>query len=217
MKSSRSLPSTNRNYGGETPELRAARRRSQFIEAGKVLFGTVGYRKTTVRALCKQAELTDRYFYESFATTEDLLVAVYEQIIHGILADMLETIQKAGPSTDAEELIPIVLDAFFRQVEDPLASRVVWLEVLGISPRIDALYNGTLRRFADFLLNLIKNSRPEWKISEDVANVLTMGMIGAVSESAKDWLMTGYQTPRQVLVEGTSIIFQGLAKFVDSK
>ena len=68
-----------RVYGGENQEERRARRRQQFLDAGLQVFGTLGYRAATVRSLCKQAGLTDRYFYESFDTTEDLLVGVYRQ------------------------------------------------------------------------------------------------------------------------------------------
>ena len=68
-----------RTYAGESLSERTARRRQQFLDAGLQVFGTTGYRTATVRQLCKQAGLTDRYFYESFASTEDLLVAVYER------------------------------------------------------------------------------------------------------------------------------------------
>ncbi|MGH8492257.1 MAG: TetR/AcrR family transcriptional regulator [Moraxellaceae bacterium] len=210
-KSARAATSTSRNYGGEGLEQRKLRRRAQFIEAGKALFGSVGYRKTTMRLLCKEAELTDRYFYESFETTEDLLVAVYEQLIGELLAELLKAISELEPERDVDRLIGQGLDAFFRFAQDPVASRIVWLEILGISPRVDALYNGTLRRFADILLGLTRTAIPSWDISDDVAGAVAMGMIGAVSELAKDWLMAGYAQPRPVLVEGASMIFRGMA------
>ena len=89
---------------------------------------------------------------------------------------------------------------------------MIWLEVLGVSPRIDALYNGVLRRFADLMLLLIRLTLPDWDVSGNTARVLAMGLIGAVSESAKDWLMTGYTQPRAELVAGVALLFEAVAR-----
>lgn len=208
---------TSRIYGGETPELRVARRRSQFIEAGLELFGTVGYRKTTMRALCKQASLTDRYFYESFETIEDLLVAVYEQVISGMQQSLMTAMQQAMSGGQVEQVITTGLDAFFRQVEDTRSARVVWLEVLGVSPRVDQLYNSTLRNFADLLLNLARSLLKQNNLPDGVGKVVSMGMIGAASETAKDWMMSGYQLPREDVVQGIAMIYIGMIQQLGGK
>lgn len=201
-----------RPYAGETPEARRARRRRCFIDSGKILFGTVGYRKTTVRGLCAHAGLTDRYFYESFASLEDLLAAVYEERAAELEAAVVAAVRATGPDAPLDTLIRHALDAFFRQAEDAATARVIWLEVLGVSPRIDTLYNGVLRRFADLMLLLIRLTLPDWDVSGNTARVLAMGLIGAVSESAKDWLMTGYTQPRAELVAGVALLFEAVAR-----
>lgn len=199
-----------RPYAGETPEARQARRRRRFIDSGKTLFGTVGYRKTTMRGLCAHAGLTDRYFYESFASLEDLLAAVYEERVEELEAAVLAVVRSADPAAPVDTLITQGLDAFFRQAEDEETARVIWLEVLGVSPRIDALYNGVLRRFADLLLRLVRMALPHWQLPAETGPVLAMGLIGAVSETTKDWLMTGYTQPREQLVAGVAMLFQAV-------
>jgi len=67
-----------RIYGGLSLEDRKKQRREQFLQAGINVFGTSGFRSATVRSLCKEAKLTDRYFYESYGNLENLLKAVYE-------------------------------------------------------------------------------------------------------------------------------------------
>lgn len=210
-KPARAAASTRRIYGGESPDERTARRRDQFIEAGRELFGTVGYRKTTVRSLCKQAELTDRYFYESFETTENLLVAVYERLITEMQTSLMNALKEADQNAGVDIRIAVGLDAFFRFAENPVASRIIWLEILSVSPRVDALYNSALRRFADILLALVPGTVPQWAFSEDVSKTVTLGLIGAVSELAKDWLMSGYEKPKATLVEGASVLFRAVA------
>lgn len=187
-----------------------ARRRACFIAAGRVLFSQVGYRKTTMRALCAEAGLTDRYFYESFGSIEDLLVAVYEELMGEMQARIVAALQAAGPGQSPEALVDTGLDAFFQQVEDTAAARVIWLEVLGVSPRVDQVYNRGTRNFADFMLMLSRTIAPQWPVTDEVARVVAMGMIGAASEAAKDWLMSGYQQPREHLVQGIALVFKGI-------
>lgn len=187
-----------------------ARRRARFIEAGRLLFSQVGYRKTTMRALCAEAGLTDRYFYESFGSIEDLLVAVYEELMGEMQARIMAALQAAGPGQSPEALVDTGLDAFFQQVEDTAAARVIWLEVLGVSPRVDQVYNRGTRNFADFMLMLSRTIAPQWPVTDEVARVVAMGMIGAASEAAKDWLMSGYQQPREHLVQGIALVFKGI-------
>lgn len=204
-------PPSRRSYGGIAPEDRAARRRQQFIEAGKALFGTVGYRKTTMRALCKEAGLTDRYFYESFDTLEDLLVAAYEDLIGQLQAALAASLQGAG-ERGLEAVIEGTVDAYFRQVENPVLGRIVWLEVLGVSPRVDALYNRTTRDFARYLLSLARTLLPGRQVDDAIAEVVAIGAVGALSETAKDWLMTGYARPRRELVQGSSLLLRGVLR-----
>jgi AcrR family transcriptional regulator len=63
-------------------EARAAARRAALIEAGIELLGTQGAAGVTVRAVCREARLTERYFYESFADggRDALLVAVHDEV-----------------------------------------------------------------------------------------------------------------------------------------
>lgn len=209
MNTSRKRHATTRSYAGISPEARVARRRQQFIEAGRQLFGTVGYRKTTVRLLCAEAGLTDRYFYESFDSIEALLVAVYGGLIDDLERSILMTLA-GDPDGGLEARMRCGLDALFRTAEDPLLSRIIWIEILGVSPGAEAVYNVSLRRFADLLYGLSRLLMPEPGLPEPVARTACMGLIGAVSETAKDWLHAGYQQPREVLVEGMMQLFRGL-------
>lgn len=211
MEASRKRPATSRSYAGLPPEERVARRRQQFIEAGRQLFGTVGYRKTTVRLLCKEAGLTDRYFYESFPSIEALLVAVYEGLIDELERAIL-TAFLSDPEADLEARIRSGVDALFQVAEDPLLSRVIWIEILGVSPGAEAVYNVTLRRFADLLFSLGNAFLQPMPVPEAVVRTACMGLIGAASETAKDWLHTGYQQPRNVLVDGLMVLFRGLIR-----
>src|ERR1700735_1278322 len=96
-----------RPYGGESPADRVARRRGQFLDAGLELFGTDGYRATTVRGLCKQAKVTDRYFYESFSGTEDLLAAVYQTCMGRVQQRVVTALASVRDEDDIAHLAAI--------------------------------------------------------------------------------------------------------------
>lgn len=202
-------PVSPRAYGGESHEQRVQKRRDQFIAAGKHLFGTVGYRRTTVRGLCKEAGLTDRYFYESFSTIEDLLVAVYDKLVLDMQLAIVAALAQADEEQDPSVWIDRGLDAFFAAVEDAEAARIVWLEVLGVSAAVDAVYVRTLKQFADMVLALVREAFPEWSVDTPTAPVVAMGLIGAASESAKNWMMSGYSEPRSTMVRGVAVILRG--------
>ena len=93
-------PAESRPYGGVSSEERRARRRVQLLEAGLELFGTRGYSDSSIREVCLAASLNRRYFYESFRTREDLLRAVYDEIV----AEMARRI--FGAVRDVEDIEP---------------------------------------------------------------------------------------------------------------
>lgn len=209
-----SSESTGRTYGGESLADRQAKRRQKFMDAGHELFGTVGFRQTTVRLLCKQAELTDRYFYESFGSIEDLLAAVYQQAIDQLQQQVLQAVLA---ERQAEQMIERCLDAFFRVAECPQTARIVWLEVLGVSSRIDQAYNSALRNFSQLFSQLTLSIYPNLALTAEEIQILAIGAIGAVSQATMAWLLSDYQASRQTMIKSIKPILMGLVLYVQQQ
>lgn len=203
---------SGRKYAGESLENRQLRRRQQFMQAGLHLFGTQGYRKTTVRMLCAQAALTDRYFYESFESTEDLLVAVYEAQIEQVQQAVVQAATNVLFAQSPMQAIKTGLHAVFSLTSEQAWGRVFWMEVLGVSPRVDAVYVRTFNLFTDLVLMLTRHFYPNLQLSGDEERVVGMALIGAVGQSATYWMLGGYQQPLDTLVSGNARIFEGLVK-----
>lgn len=85
-----------RTYRGRSAEERTAERRKQLIEAGLELFGTHGVAATRVDDVCAAAGLTKRYFYESFASLEELLLAVVEDVLADLTLQVVPAIAAGG-------------------------------------------------------------------------------------------------------------------------
>ncbi|MEX1667128.1 TetR/AcrR family transcriptional regulator [Zhongshania arctica] len=210
MQKNEQQANPGRTYGGESAAERLSRQRQQFMDAGLELFGTVGYRATTVRMLCKQAGLTDRYFYKTFSDTEDLLAAVYTASLDQIQAQVMAAITASASQQHPASQIDAGLEAFFTAFENSRVARVCWLEVLGVSPRIDAMYTSRIQQFADLLLFLGKAMQPDWPLPKEETRITGISLVGAISQSALHWLLEDYRSPRTVLVRVNSRLIRGL-------
>ncbi|MDT5178019.1 MAG: hypothetical protein QOJ95_2217 [Mycobacterium sp.] len=89
-----------RPYGGVQARDRVAERRRKLLDAGlELLGGSDDPADLTVRALCGEAGITARYFYESFADKDELVAAVFD----GVIADIAATTQAAVAAAPREE------------------------------------------------------------------------------------------------------------------
>ena len=208
-----------RAYGGVPADERVAARRQRLLDAGLELFGTTGYHGTTVRALCAEAGLTARYFYESFPSTEALLIAVYRHWTDHLHDRLATAIAEAAPTdpTDRgadEAVVRHALDAVFASIEDPRVLRVCWLEVLGVSPAVDETYITGIGRFDDLVAGVLAARAPH--VDPDRLHLLAVALVGAVIQTAVRWLLDGQHQPREVLVDVTTLLFLGAADRLDA-
>src|SRR5690606_10242976 len=85
------VATSERPYRGRSAPSRRADRRKKLLEAGLDLLASRGWRGATMTAICANANLTERYFYESFRNRDELLVTVIDGI-----ADEIRTVTLAA-------------------------------------------------------------------------------------------------------------------------
>lgn len=185
-----------RVYGGMDAEERRAERRLKLIDAAISVYGEVGYRGATVKAICETAELTERYFYESFANGEALLIAAYGHVVGNLYADIAAAVTAAGD--DPETRLRAALTLYFTRLkEHPKPARVFLLEISGISAAVDAVKLDALHGFSDLLVpSTIDPKRTE----HGTAALLSVGMVGAVISIALRWVSKHYPQPVEEVV-----------------
>lgn len=115
-------------------------------------------------------------------------------------------------SRDPDRAVEVGLDAFFRAFEDSRVARVCWLEVLGVSARIDALYTSRIQRFAELLLSLAAEVLPRSRLVGAEPRVIAIALNGAISEAALFWLLSDYAEDRKVLVSATAQVLRGTTR-----
>ncbi|OBK47772.1 TetR family transcriptional regulator [Mycobacterium sp. 1081908.1] len=98
-------------------ESRLALRRDNLITAGVQLLGSDRGPALTVRAVCRKAALTERYFYESFADRDEFVRAVYDDVC----TRAMNTLTSAKTPREAvEQFVELMVD-------DPVRGRVLLL------------------------------------------------------------------------------------------
>ncbi|MHC2331171.1 TetR/AcrR family transcriptional regulator [Bradyrhizobium sp. USDA 4454] len=176
-----------RLYGGMDAEERRAERRLKLIDAAIEVYGEVGYRGATVKAICEAAELTERYFYESFANSEALLIAAYNHVVGHLHDEMAAAAASGGDDPEARLRAALTL-YFTRLKQHPKPARVFLLEISGISPAVDAVKLDALRVFSDILVPTASKGSDKGA----AATLLSIGMVGAVISIALRWVSKHY-------------------------
>jgi AcrR family transcriptional regulator len=185
-----------RTYRGEASEERRSRRRAQLLEAGLQLLGTEGWLATTVTAICERARLTPRYFYESFADRDELLVAIFD----GVIAEVTREVMATNPA-GAEETLRATMRAFAEVVtDDPRKGRALFLEALGS----EALWRRRIEGMHWFAERLADQVRAGRRLRKDEARrLMTASLIaaGGLIETMIAWLDRGLNSTADELIE----------------
>ena len=120
-------------YRGDTAEARRLQRRTRLIEAARRVFSERGFHNATVRVVCEAAELTERYFYESFPNSEALFIAMHKDTSERILREIARAGGACGGSP--EERLRAMLTAYYEDIlRDPGSAQLFAVDAAYISP-----------------------------------------------------------------------------------
>lgn len=111
-----------RSYGGEPATERQDRRRALLMDAAQDLIWNG--ERLTVRAVCQTARLNDRYFYENFASTDELLVACWDAAIAATL-EVLSVATLAAEGDIEDRARSTVSTTLQHLIDNPKSTRVM--------------------------------------------------------------------------------------------
>jgi len=113
------VPSGQRRgrWSGVPLEDRQVLRRDELIAAGVQLLGGDGGPAVTVRAVCRETGLTERYFYESFTDRDEFVRAVYDDVCARAMSALMSA---TTPREAVERFVALMVD-------DPVRGRVLLL------------------------------------------------------------------------------------------
>ncbi|MFT3858401.1 MAG: TetR/AcrR family transcriptional regulator [Aquabacterium sp.] len=199
---------TGRRYGGVDSEERLRQRRTRLIEAGLAVFGEHGYHQSTVRDVCKQAQLTSRYFYESFEGMEDLFRAVYVSVSRELMQATIMSLATCEPTP--EKLAEAALRTFYEFIrQDPHRARVTLIDVMNVGEGMNVLTDKAHQDFAHLIAGFMHQMFPKLAAHGDL-DFLTLanGLVGANTRIATQWVDERCKTPLERVLRNVLVLFE---------
>lgn len=214
MKRPRTEPaSPARTYRGETAEARTDQRRAKLLEAALDCFATRGVASTTMRDICSQARLTDRYFYESFRNTRDAHEAVCAWQKGMLEARASEAMARAP--LNLIDQARAGLAAFYAYLrEDVRRSHVLLNDGLtGAAHPDDEPPRAALGPCIALIQKAALRADPRIQQNFDV-DMVARGLLGMATQVGSVWARSGYAQPLEEVVDHNLYAWRGLERWV---
>ncbi len=195
------MASSPRRWTGRTQEQRRAERRELLIASAIGQYGSVGFHNTGVRAICREAGLTERYFYESFANGEELLLAAFERVVSAVHDQIMAA---DTPDDPADDRVRRLLRAYYSALAaNPTAARVFLVEIVGVDAAIDAAFEESLFALSEPFVSVYDPGQ-HGSLSTDP--LLRRGVSGGLLHIALAWGAGGYEQSIDQVIEAALVL-----------
>ncbi|MFD1812094.1 TetR/AcrR family transcriptional regulator [Rhodococcus gannanensis] len=204
-----SAAKSSRSYGGRSVAERRAERRARFLDAALTVFADQSYVRSTISAICAEAGLSRRQFYEEFGGREEVLVALYDQIQQEAGAAIAGAYDAAEP--DLWRAAATVMTAYVTAIgTDARRAKIAFVEVVGVSDEVERHRLAQRRAWGEMFESLVAGL-----VGPDVRpaggyEMAATAFIGAVNGLVHQWSITEPRTPVTDLVEVLSTVLVAL-------
>lgn len=208
MKSPTDLSAPARPYRGMSAEERRLQRREQLMEAALDVFASIGLAKVTMRDICAQARLTERYFYESFRSTEDAFDAVYQRQEEQLFARVAQAMMTAPRNIEA--LARAGLHAFYAFIkEDPRRAQVLLIDSFSANQQSIDKSKRAVAQYVSMIEQLARELFPGLRPGLNM-EMLVWGLLGMAIQVGTIWARDQFRQPIEEVLEYNLYAWQGL-------
>jgi len=207
-----------RQFKGLSMAERQQARRETRIEAGIQAYGTHGFFSVTVKDICTEAKLTERYFYESFKKSEHLFQTIFLKLIDELQQNVMQAMMQA--SSDPKKMIEAGLTALLTTLRDnPRMARIIYIDAMLVQElHNQATIHETMGRFDRMIQAFVMLMMPNLSRSEQEISLVSTGLNGYVTQIAIRWVMSGFKQSMEEVLSSCSIVFLALFEsFSDKK
>ncbi len=174
-----------RAYGGVSAADRVAQRRARLLAAALELYGTRGFLASGVKDVCREAGLTDRYFYESFRDSAELFRAAFDHETRNLLALVAERVAAAPAEPEAQ--VRVAIEAFVRALaDDPRKARLIFVEAPTAGPEAERHMRATLREFSRLVAATARRHVAP-RIPDRLVHMGAVSLVGAIDRVMVEW------------------------------
>lgn len=204
---------TVRSYGGKTADERAAARRDRLVAATIEVLAAQGEARITMTAVCAAAGLTERYFYESFASLDDAMLAALDNVCDEIAALAVNTLENtSGP---AQARVHAMMTAFVDLVTQSPARVSVAVIHSVANPRLRARRTELIAMFADLVAREAAELYGDRAWPPDRARIHGLLYIAGFAELVASWLNGDVALSADELVETAGGLFAAVSRRAD--
>ena len=172
-----------RRYSGQSFADRQSDRRQRLVRAALEVAGRFGLEGTSVAAICAEAGLTARYFYESFPNRDAIFVEAYRLAQEELLSSIDDAKDRGDPVRGA-------LTGFYTALyTHPGLARVFLVDLNDHGNAMKAVSEEGVKKLTKAFA--LKTRHP----------LLIAGIIGAVVDVAKRWIESEFAEPVENVVE----------------
>jgi len=191
-----------RSYGGKSADERVTARRARLVDATISLLAANGEARTTMTAVCAEAGLTERYFYESFGSRDDALIAALDTVNEEVASTALDAI--AASSGEPEDRVRATIGA----VVDLAIAKPDRVRVAVIESNANAVLRARRHELLNSFAGLVAAEAHGlfgdeiWPAPRD--HVQGMIFIAGLAELVASWLLGEVELTRDELVATAS-------------
>lgn len=198
-----------RSFKGMSLEERQSERRERLVEAGLQLYGSQGFFSVTVRDICVEAKLTERYFYESFKNSGALFDAIYVGLIEELQQKVMTAVMQGAP--DPRGMVRHGLMAFFQYLhDDQRKTRILFIDAILVHENDGKSIFKAVKRFDVMTQSFIALMVPKVQEHMALVSLVSTGLTGYVSHLAMRWAMGGFKEPMDDVINACMMLYSGL-------
>lgn len=194
-----------RPYGGVSAAERRSTRRVQLLEACRDIVGREGVAGVTVEAVCGEASLGKRYFYESFAARDELLLAVADAFFVGLRGRMVEAIADLDPADRPLVVVHTLVGALR---EDPREARL-YVESPAV-PVLAARRQEAIADYAAFVADAVLPDPPAEEHAMMRRRLASRLLVAGTTDLVASWLAGGIEGDVEDLEAAIVAVGQGV-------
>lgn len=153
---------------------KASRRRAEILEAALKVFSDKGYHGARIEDIASELGMAQGLFYRYFESKRDVFGQVIDEVIAKVARGTLSDPPSASRTREeyAEQLSRAVDKLFDRFVDDPLASRLLFFEALGMDEETGRKAQALFDLFGEYSASYLKHGvergflRPDLRVRE---------------------------------------------------
>jgi len=198
-----------RGYRGLSAEQLRTQRHERLIAAGTELFGARGYAATPIEAVCSQANVSTRHFYEQFEGRESILHAVYDALV-----ERVQAIVRAALTESRAALTQRVADAIETAVrfllDDPKRGRIMCIEAVGVSPVMEKRRRQTTHALATIINRYASLMADSGMLPPRDYHLPAVALVGMFNELVAEWLTEDTGLTAAEMAREAKIMFRAM-------